>query len=94
MQNNVDVLCSDYYPPALLHAVFILAEKYDQDLAAMFRLVTVNPAKAVKLDQEIGSISEGKKADLLVINKIEDNFPVITSVFVDGKLVTHTNYRV
>ena len=94
LQNNVDVLCSDYYPPALLHAVFILAEKYDQDLAAMFRLVTVNPAKAVRMDQEIGSITEGKKADLLVVNKIEDNFPVITSVFVDGKLVTHTNYRV
>ena len=94
LKKNVDILCSDYYPPALLHAVFILAEKYNQDLAAMFRLITINPAKAVKLDKEIGSICKGKKADLLVINKIEEDYPVITSVFVDGKIVTQTNYRI
>lgn len=90
----VDILCSDYYPAALLHAIFIMHEKYGQDLAKMFQLVTLNPAVAVKMDREIGSITSGKKADILIINKIEGGFPVITCVMVDGKVITQTNYRV
>jgi len=90
----VDILCSDYYPAALLHAIFIMHEKYGQDLAKMFQLVTLNPAVAVKMNREIGSITSGKKADILIINKIEGGFPVITCVMVDGKVITQTNYRV
>ena len=92
--NNIDILCSDYYPPALLHGVFTMHEKFGLGLADMFRLVTINPAKAVNMDQEIGSIKEGKKADLLVIEKIEPNYPVITAVIVDGKLAQRTSYAV
>lgn len=94
LANNIDILCSDYYPPALLHGVFTMHDKFGVSLVDMFRLVTINPAKAVKMDQEIGSIKEGKKADLLVIEKIEMNYPVITSVIVDGKLAQRTNYAV
>ncbi|MEW9121764.1 MAG: phosphonate metabolism protein PhnM [Thermotaleaceae bacterium] len=93
LQDTVDILCSDYYPPALLHAVFILHEKYGQDLCKMIGLVTINPAKAVYMDGLIGSIAENKKADLLIIEKLEKNFPVITSVFVDGKRMLKTSYR-
>ena len=92
MANRIDILCSDYYPPALLHAVFTMHEKYGASLVDMFRLVTINPAKAVKMDREIGSIKEGKKADLLVIEKIEPNYPVVTTAIVDGKLAQRTNY--
>ena len=90
--NNIDILCSDYYPPALLHGVFTMHEKFGVSLVDMFRLVTINPAKAVNMDQEIGSIQEGKKADLLIIEKIEPNFPAITTVIVDGKLAQRTSY--
>ncbi|MDP4089937.1 MAG: phosphonate metabolism protein PhnM [Bacillota bacterium] len=90
----VDILCSDYYPPALLHAVFVMHEKYSQELHKMFNLVTINPARAVKMDNIIGSIEENKKADIILIEKIEGDFPVITAVFVDGKLITRTNYRI
>jgi phosphonate metabolism protein PhnM len=92
-EGNIDILCSDYYPAALLHAVFELANNHGMDLVDMFKLVTINPAKAVKMDDEIGSIREGKKADLLIIEKISDDFPVITTVIVDGKLIQRTNYR-
>ncbi|WP_028611512.1 phosphonate metabolism protein PhnM [Paenibacillus harenae] len=92
--NSIDILCSDYYPAAMLHAIFELNRKHGMDLAGMFKLVTLNPAKAVKLDHEIGSIREGKKADLLIIEEIEPEFPVITTVFVDGRLIQKTNYRV
>ncbi len=94
MSNTIDILCSDYYPSAMLHAVFILHEKYGMDLSKMFNLVTINPARAVKMDNLIGSIEENKKADILIIEKIDDEFPVITSVFVDGNLLSRTNYRI
>jgi alpha-D-ribose 1-methylphosphonate 5-triphosphate diphosphatase len=93
-EGAIDILCSDYYPAAMLHAIFEMNKTYGQDLAEMFRLVTINPAKAVKLDHEIGSIKEGKKADLLIIEKIQHDFPVITTVMVDGKLIQKTNYRI
>jgi alpha-D-ribose 1-methylphosphonate 5-triphosphate diphosphatase len=90
----IDILCSDYYPAAMLHSIFELVENYGMDLVDMIKLVSINPAKAVKMEAEIGSIREGKKADLLIIEKISDDFPVITGVFVDGKLIQKTNYRI
>ncbi|MDR3540558.1 MAG: phosphonate metabolism protein PhnM [Desulfosporosinus sp.] len=94
LANNIDILCSDYYPPALLHAVLALHVKYGLNLVDVFKLVTLNPAKAVAMDQEIGSVKEGKKADLLIIEKIEDDYPVITLVMVDGKIRQQTFYPV
>ena len=90
----MDILCSDYYPPALLHAVFDLHEKYGNDLHQMFMMVTLNPAKAVQLDHELGSITAGKKADILVIERMEDGYPMLTATMVNGTLITTTNYRV
>lgn len=90
----MDILCSDYYPPALLHAVFDLHEKYGNDLHAMFMMVTLNPAKAVKMDNELGSIKPGKRADLLVIERMDDGYPMLTATMVNGALITTTNYRV
>lgn len=93
-EQAIDILCSDYYPAAMLHSIFTLVNQYELDLADMMKLVTINPAKAVKMDHDIGSLCEGKKADLLIIEKIAGDFPVITSVFVDGKLIQKTNYRI
>jgi len=93
-KDTIDILCSDYYPPAMLHAVFILYEKYGENLNRMFNMVTINPARAVKMDKVIGSIKENKKADIIIIEKAKGDFPVITSVFVDGILITRTNYRI
>lgn len=93
-EKSIDILCSDYYPAALLHAIFEMNKKYEIDLVEMFKLVTLNPAKAANMERELGSIKVGKKADLLIIEKIEPEFPVITSVFVDGNLVQKTNYRI
>lgn len=92
-ENAINILCSDYYPPALLHSLFKLSEEGGQDLHEMFQLVTLNPAKAVQIDNQIGSIKEGKKADIIIIEKMDDGFPVVTASFVDGKLITRTNYR-
>ena len=88
-----DILCSDYYPQALLHAIFDLHEKHGNDLHEMFQMVTLNPAKAVQMDDEIGSIKQGKKADLLIIERLEDGYPMLTKTIVNGSLITTTNYR-
>ena len=94
LEKSIDILCSDYYPASLLHAVFLLSEQCGLDLVEMVKLVTLNPAKAVKMDDTIGSIREGKKADLIIIEKLEDASPVITACFIDGDLVMKTNYRI
>ncbi|WP_040984282.1 phosphonate metabolism protein PhnM [Oceanobacillus jeddahense] len=87
-----DILCSDYYPAALLHAIFQLHDR-GEDLHQMFMMVTLNPAQAVAMDNEIGSIKQGKKADLLVIKRMQDGYPMLTNTMVNGELMTTTNYR-
>jgi alpha-D-ribose 1-methylphosphonate 5-triphosphate diphosphatase len=90
----IDILCSDYYPASMLHAVFQLAGPQRQDLVEKFKLVTLHPAQAVNIDADYGSLQVGKKADLLFIELLDmDDFPVVTTVFVDGKLIQKTNYR-
>ncbi len=44
-------------------------EKHSRDLdpEVLFRMVTMNPAKALMMDSMIGSIEKGKSADVLVI---------------------------
>jgi phosphonate metabolism protein PhnM len=89
----IDVLCSDYYPSSLIHAVFQLEKKHDLPLVDMINLVTLNPAKAVGIDNDYGSIEPGKIADILVIHKLSDKFPGVTTAFVNGKKVFSTHYR-
>ena len=49
----IDVLCSDYYPAALLDAVFTLRDQCGLDIAKAFALVTINPAKAAGIADEV-----------------------------------------
>jgi len=48
---------------------------YGEDLAAekITRMVTVNPAKAFRMQREIGRIAEGMLADLLVVRPRQDD---------------------
>lgn len=93
----VDILCSDYYPAALLDAVFILHKTCGIDLARAFALVTINPARAVGIDNAVGEVAVGKRADLLVVREIGcdgegGTVPVITRAFVGGHSVYRTHY--
>lgn len=92
LDGSIDILCSDYYPAALLHAVFKLHNEYGLPLWEGLKLVTLNPARALGIDGEFGSIGEGKKADLVFIRQLGAR-PVITKVFIDGQLVSELNYR-
>lgn len=93
LKDCVDILCSDYYPPALLHSIFVMNKKYGIPLPAMVNRVTLNPAKAMRIDSDYGSIEVGKKADLLIV-EVLDGYPVITHSIVDGKQALRIEYRV
>lgn len=87
-----DILCSDYYPPAILHSIFIMSEKYHIPLWEMVNKATLIPAKAMKIDEDYGSVEAGKKADLLIIDVL-DGYPVITHVLVEGNTTSRVEYR-
>jgi alpha-D-ribose 1-methylphosphonate 5-triphosphate diphosphatase len=93
LDGAVDVLCSDYYPAAMLHAVFYMHRAYGLPLPDMVRLVTKNAAEAVLLGDDFGSLEVGKKADLLVVRQIDEGFPAVTDAVVDGRRVFSTSYR-
>jgi len=87
-----DILCSDYFPPSMLHAVFKLNREHNIPLADAINLVTFNPARALGIEKEFGQIAPGCQADLVAVDTAE-GYPVITRVFIDGILVSALNYR-
>ncbi|MDE5414759.1 alpha-D-ribose 1-methylphosphonate 5-triphosphate diphosphatase [Alkalihalobacterium chitinilyticum] len=87
----VDIFCSDYYPSSLLYTVFKLYHS-GMPIYEAVNMVTYNPAKALKIDQDVGSIEVGKKADLLIINELNKR-PILEAVLVNGRKVCEMNYQ-
>jgi alpha-D-ribose 1-methylphosphonate 5-triphosphate diphosphatase len=79
----VDILSSDYVPQSLLQSIFTLVEKTRQPLFQAIRLVTSNPAKAINLFDDRGSLEVGKRADLVMIHP-EGLLPRLTGVIRQG----------
>lgn len=92
LDGSADILCSDYFPPAILHGIFYMAEKHGCALPELVKKATLNPAKAMRLDHDYGSVEVGKKADLLIV-EVLDGYPVITHVLVDGRPTSRVEYR-
>lgn len=67
----------------LNEAVRNLFDNSDLTLAESIACATLNPAKAIGEDKEIGSIDVGKRADLIIM---DDEFNVLTTI-VGGKTV-------
>ena len=83
----VDTLCSDYYPSAILHAIFKIYNQNILHLHDAVKLATLNPAKAVKIDHYTGSIEKDKDADLIVVDMV-DQLPLVTNTIVKGRIVS------
>lgn len=82
----LDVLSSDYFPSALLDAVFrVAAMKGDSGLPQAVAMATRAPAEAVGLDDR-GRIAQGKRADLLQVRR-HNNETLLQRTWVAGRRV-------
>lgn len=87
-----DILVSDYFPPAILHAVFRLVEQGLLTLPQAAAMASQNPAKAVGIDSWVGSIEPGKCGDLLIVTR-KNNIPVVRQTYINGEPVAAVQYR-
>jgi alpha-D-ribose 1-methylphosphonate 5-triphosphate diphosphatase len=84
-----DILCSDYAPQTLLHAVFLAARLGITPLPEAVKLVSLNPARAVGLADDRGSIEPGKRADLVLVDE-RDALVHVLRTFVGGREIFAT----
>jgi alpha-D-ribose 1-methylphosphonate 5-triphosphate diphosphatase len=84
-QGLLDILSSDYMPASLLHAAFLLPGLTGITLEKALETVTINPAKAVGLDDR-GALEPGKRADAVQV-RVVDDIPVIRAVWRAGQRV-------
>ena len=78
------IICSDYYSPALLPAIFMLPQVSQITLPEAISFATYYPAQAVGIDNNYGSIVPGKNADIIVVDA-KKTVPKVLMAFVDGE---------
>ena len=81
-----DILASDYYYPALLHAPFILARDRVLPLETAWAMVSTTPAAALGLNDR-GRIEASQRADIAVI-AATDWTPRLRATVTAGRLST------
>lgn len=90
-EDLVDMLCSDYHFPTMLSA-FIRMTKDGIAPSKAINYVSLNPARFLKMEGEIGSIEVGKKADLVAFDS-SNGFAQVSNVWVNGKLKFTVNQK-
>jgi len=82
----VDIFSSDYVPQSLLQAMFLMVRHTEKPLYEAAKLFTLNPAKAIGLEGDRGSLTVGKRADFITV--VDDGtVPRLTSVMRAGRRV-------
>jgi alpha-D-ribose 1-methylphosphonate 5-triphosphate diphosphatase len=81
----VDALCSDYHPPAMLHAAFRLAREGVLSLPEAVDFVSSGPSRAVGFHRR-GEIREGAAADLILVGEWF-GLPTVTHTIRGGMIV-------
>ncbi len=87
----LDILASDYHPSAILPAILELAKTDREGLAGATRLATLNPAKALGLDDR-GEIALGKVADFVIaddagIGHVRATLRAGAKIYSDGSIL-------
>jgi alpha-D-ribose 1-methylphosphonate 5-triphosphate diphosphatase len=78
----VDIIASDYVPPAMIEAAWKLAAVAGMDLPSAVATITDNPARSVGL-LDRGRIAPGLRADLVHVQEFGD-MPVVRQVWRGG----------
>jgi alpha-D-ribose 1-methylphosphonate 5-triphosphate diphosphatase len=84
------VLASDYYYPAPILAAFRLAADGLLPLADAWDLISAAPARAAGLSDR-GMLTQGRRADLILVDDEMPMRPRIVAVIADGRLVHLTD---
>lgn len=79
-----DILASDYFYPAMLGAMVRLHADRVAPLAALWKLVSLNPARAMGLTDR-GRITPGQRADLLLLDWPDGQVPAPLRTWVSGR---------
>ena len=82
-EDLVDIICSDYHFPSLLACAVRMMEN-GMTASAAINMLTLNPARHLGCDREVGSIEVGKRADLVAF-KIRSHFGDVAQVWVGGE---------
>lgn len=82
----VDIISSDYVPQSLLQAMFLITQQQQTPLYEAMRLFTSNPARAIGLESDRGSLEMGKRADLITVHH-DGTVPRLTSVHRQGRRI-------
>ncbi len=90
LAGNANIICSDYYPPSMLHAVFKMAQE-SLTLSEAVNMVSLAPARATGL-AGLGSLEEGNWGDLIIVNT-KHGLPVVSHSIINGTPVYGVNYR-
>lgn len=88
----VDILCSDYHFPTMLGSVVRMIGEGIAPSRAI-NMVSLNPARLLGMEGSTGSISPGKKADL-VCWSAAGGYAAVSEVWVDGISKMSAKYSV
>jgi len=89
-EDLVDILCSDYHFPTMMASVIRMIDEGMSPSKAV-NMVSLNPARLLQFDGETGSITVGKRADLVAFRSERCNASV-SEVWVDGTHKFTANY--
>lgn len=82
-EDLIDILCSDYHFPSLLGSATRMMAAGTAPHDAL-RLMTLNAARHLRRDHELGSIEAGKLADLVAFEDKRD-YASVSSAWVNGE---------
>jgi alpha-D-ribose 1-methylphosphonate 5-triphosphate diphosphatase len=82
----VDIISSDYVPQSLVQAIFLIAQQQQKPVYETMRLFTSNPAAAIGLAGDRGSLEVDKRADFITIHH-DGTVPRLTHVYRQGRRI-------
>ncbi len=80
----LDIFSSDYVPSSMLMAAFMLAHVGGWTLPKAVATVSLNPARALDLDDR-GEVAPGQRADLLRVRMNSAGMPTVHETWVAGQ---------
>jgi alpha-D-ribose 1-methylphosphonate 5-triphosphate diphosphatase len=84
----VDILATDYFPAAMLHAAFRVAQRGIMPLHEAIKLVSLNPADAIGLTDR-GALEVGRRADLVLVegDPAASDHPRVRATLREGQFI-------